>query len=71
MLTIESIDPTSKKQAGRFVNLPYRLYARQPYWTPPLLADAHLYLNQKNIPFTSIPTPAFLSPGGMGGMSDE
>lgn len=47
MLTVEKIDTAVKKQVNRFVNLPYRLYARHPQWVPPLRREAALYLNRK------------------------
>ena len=51
MLTIEKVDPNSKSQVRRFVNLPFRLYAKHPQWVPPLLIDAEIQLDRKKHPF--------------------
>src|SRR3990170_3194796 len=51
MLTIEKIDPGSKQQVKRFVELPYQLYKDCPRWVPPLYVDAYLPLNRKKHPF--------------------
>lgn len=51
MLSIEKIDTENKSQVRRFVEIPYRLYARCPQWVPPLRVDAKLPLNRKKHPF--------------------
>jgi hypothetical protein len=51
MLTIEKIDTSSKAQVKRFVELPFRLYARHPQWVPPLYIDAETQLNRNKHPF--------------------
>lgn len=47
MLTIERVDLDRHQQVERFINLPYRLYARHPYWTPPLRRDIRRFLDTK------------------------
>jgi hypothetical protein len=51
MLTIEKIDTTDKKQVRRFIQIPFRLYAKSPQWVPPLFVDAELQLNRVKHPF--------------------
>lgn len=51
MLTIDKIDTRSRAQVHRFVNLPFRLYAKHPQWVPPLLIDAEMQLNRRKHPF--------------------
>lgn len=51
MLVIEHVDVSSRSQVNRFVRIPYRLYAKHPYWVPPVLADARAMLNPRKHPF--------------------
>jgi GNAT superfamily N-acetyltransferase len=51
MLTIEQIDPADKAQVRRFVSLPYRLYADNKQWVPPLFLDAEMQLNKRKHPY--------------------
>lgn len=51
MLTIEKLDTTDRKQAQRFINLPFRLYANHPQWVPPIRSDVALMLNRQKHPF--------------------
>ena len=51
MLTAEKIDTQNKTQVRRFVQIPFRLYAKCPQWVPPLLGDAELQLNRPKHPF--------------------
>ena len=51
MILIEKIDPSNKKQAKRFVELPHKLYKDCPQWVPPLNIDAHAQLNRQKHPF--------------------
>ena len=37
MLEIIKVDTTNSRQVERFIRLPFRLYAGDPYWTPPLV----------------------------------
>lgn len=58
MLAIERVDPASRAQMRRFVRLPYRLYAGQPQWVPPLLIDVERYLDRRH-PFYEHSDAAF------------
>lgn len=51
MLTTEVIDPDSRTDVRRFIELPYRLYRDDPNWVPPLRRDAALVLNRERHPF--------------------
>jgi hypothetical protein len=51
MITIEKVDTGDKKQVGRFVELPHRIYANCAQWVPPLNIDAYNQLNRKKHPF--------------------
>ena len=51
MLTAEKIDTQNKTQVRRFIQIPFRLYAKCPQWVPPLLGDAELQLNRPKHPF--------------------
>lgn len=51
MLTIEKIDTRNRAQSHRFINIPFRLYARHPQWVPPLLVDSEMQLNRRKHPF--------------------
>ena len=50
-MRIERVDPGSKAQVRRFVELPFRLYAGHPQWVPPLKSEAALALDRKRHPF--------------------
>jgi len=51
MLTIEHINPTDKRQVGRFVDVSFRLYRDCPQWVPPIRGDVALALNRARRPF--------------------
>ena len=51
MLTVEKIDTQNKTQVRRFIQIPFRLYAKCPQWVPPLFVDAELQLNRAKHPF--------------------
>ena len=51
MLAIQQIDTSSKAEARRFVEFPYKLYRLCPQWVPPLFIDAYMFLNRKKHPF--------------------
>ncbi len=51
MLNVEKVDTANKAQVKRFVEFPYKHYARCPQWVPPLFIDAYLFLNRKKHPF--------------------
>jgi hypothetical protein len=42
---------TSARDVGRFIDLPYRLYARDPLWVPPLRRDVAVLLSRTKNPF--------------------
>jgi hypothetical protein len=58
MLAIERVDPGSRAQVHRFVRLPYRLYAGQPQWVPPLDVDLERRLDRRH-PFYDHSDAAF------------
>jgi len=51
MLTIEKVDVADKYQVKRFVDIPYRLYADEPQWVPPIRGDVATMLNPRKHPF--------------------
>jgi phage anti-repressor protein len=51
MLIIEKVDTSNKKQVKRFVEFPYKHYANNKQWVPPLFIDAYLFLNRQKHPF--------------------
>ena len=51
MIEIERVDPESRSQIRRFVDLPFRLYAHHPQWVPPLRRDVAETMNRKRHPF--------------------
>ncbi len=51
MLTIERIDTADRRQARRFIDVPFRLYKDCPQWVPPLRGDVALALNRAKHPF--------------------
>ncbi|MDX9990707.1 MAG: hypothetical protein RBS68_01540 [Anaerolineales bacterium] len=51
MLTITQINTANKNQVRKFVEFPYQHYRNCPFWVPPLLVDANLFLNRKKHPF--------------------
>ncbi len=48
---IEQVDVANKDQVRRFVEIPYRLYADDPNWVPPIKGDIATMLNPKKHPF--------------------
>ena len=51
MLTIERVDPGSRRDVRRFADVPWRLYAKDPRWVPPLYSDVRLLLDRRRHPF--------------------
>lgn len=51
MVDIQQVDPRSKADVRRFLQLPFRLYRDNPLWVPPILIDAAAQLNPKKHPF--------------------
>jgi len=50
-MNIEKVDPRSRSQVGRFVDIPFRLYAGHPQWVPPLKSDVAKSLDRRHHPF--------------------
>ena len=48
---IERIDPRRRTQVRRFVDLPFRLYANNPQWVPPLKSEIALAFDRRKHPF--------------------
>jgi GNAT superfamily N-acetyltransferase len=59
MLTIHTINPTHSAEANRFIRFPYKLYANCPQWSPPMLIDSKMQLDQKKHPFYEHSEAAF------------
>lgn len=51
MLSVEKVDTSNKAQVKRFVEFPYKHYAGNRFWVPPLFIDAYLFLNRQKHPF--------------------
>ena len=49
MVLVRSV--RSARELRRFIDLPYRLHARDPLWVPPLRRDVALLLSRKKNPF--------------------
>lgn len=58
-LVIEQVATASRAQVRRFVQVPFRLYAKDPLWVPPLYMDAELPLNRAKHPFYEHSTADF------------
>ena len=59
MLIVEKIDTSDKKQVERFIDIPFRLYAGNAYWVPPIRSDVALMLNKQKHPFYEHSTADF------------
>ena len=59
MIEIEVIDWQVRSQVQRFVELPYRLYAENPFWVPPLRGDGGVALDRHRHPFYEHSDAAF------------
>ncbi len=59
MLTIEPVDPRSRRDVRRFVELPYLLYSGDPRWVPPLRSEARVLLDAVRHPFYEHSEAAF------------
>lgn len=59
MLTVQSVDPSSKADVRRFIDLPFRLYAGNRQWVPPFRRDVALALNRDAHPFYESSHAAF------------
>lgn len=50
-IRIEEMDTEDRRQVRQFLDLPFRLYAKNPQWVPPLMMDARKALDRKKYPF--------------------
>lgn len=50
-MQIVQIDTADRRQAGRFLDLPFSLYRNTPQWVPPLEGDARRMLDRRRHPF--------------------
>lgn len=56
----------SARDLERFIDLPWRLYARDPMWVPPLRSDVRLMFDTRKNPFFAhASVQAFLAVGGV------
>jgi hypothetical protein len=51
MSQVEAVDLNDKRQVGRFLELPFRLYRGHPLWVPPIRIDAAAMLNPGKHPY--------------------
>ena len=51
MQEIEVSEVTSRTERDAFIEFPWRIYARDPAWVPPLLIERKEFLDQKKHPF--------------------
>lgn len=66
MVNIDQIDTSSRAQVRRFTRLPFRIYANDPSWVPPILIEHEEQLSRKRHPFYGHSEAAFFvaSSGG-------
>lgn len=50
-MQVVAIDTTDRRQAARFLGLPFSLYRHTPQWVPPLEGDARRMLDRRRHPF--------------------
>ena len=58
-MKIIEIDPSDKRQARLFLDLPFKIYRDIPQWVPPLETDARRMLNRRSHPFYAHSAAAF------------
>jgi GNAT superfamily N-acetyltransferase len=51
MIRVEAVDLDDRRQVGRFLELPFRLYRGHPLWVPPIRIDVAAMLNPRKHPF--------------------
>jgi hypothetical protein len=51
VIDVIKIDTRNKEQVRRFIQIPYRLYAKCAQWVPPLFMDAEMQLNRDKHPY--------------------
>ncbi|HEX7567507.1 MAG TPA: hypothetical protein VF355_02960 [Anaerolineaceae bacterium] len=58
-MKIIEIDPSDRREARRFLQLPFRIYRNKPQWVPPLEGDVKRMLNRRSHPFYEHSKAAF------------
>jgi len=58
-MDIERVNPSSKFQVNRFIEIPFRLYARHPHWVPPLRSEVAISFDRRRHPFYERSDAAF------------
>lgn len=51
MINVRVLDTTRRADVAAWVQLPYKLYAGDPYWVPEMMDDARQTLNRQKNPF--------------------
>jgi hypothetical protein len=51
MIQVEQINPDSRKEVQRFIDIQFKLYKDVPQWVPPILIDRRAQFNKKKHPF--------------------
>jgi hypothetical protein len=51
MLSIHKVDLAQRNQVHQFIELPFRLYHKDPFWVPPLWVDMKAQLSRSKNPF--------------------
>lgn len=51
MISVRKLDTANRQDVNAWVNLPYRLYAGNPYWVPEMIGDAKQALDRRKNPF--------------------
>jgi len=59
LIDIERVNPRSKLQVNRFIEIPFRLYAGHPQWVPPLRSEAAKSFDRRRHPFYERSDAAF------------
>lgn len=58
-MNVVAIDPSNRRQARAFLELPFWLYRQTPQWAPPLATDARRMLDRRRHPFYQHSEAAF------------
>ena len=51
MSNIEISEVSSRQERNAFIKFPWRVYANDPAWVPPLIIERKEFLNRKRHPF--------------------
>jgi hypothetical protein len=51
MVKVEQINPDSRKDVNRYIDIQFKLYKDVPQWVPPILIDRRAQFNKKKHPF--------------------